>query len=33
VEGACGVEEAELVAARGEDMVFEFCLKNQVSND
>jgi hypothetical protein len=27
------VEEAELVAARGEDMVFQFCLKNQVSND
>jgi hypothetical protein len=33
VEGACGEEEAELVAARGEDMIFEFCLKNQVSND
>ncbi len=33
VEGACGLEEAELVAARGEDMVFQFCLKNQVSND
>ncbi len=33
MEGACDVEEAELVAARGEDMVFEFCLKNQVSND